>query len=45
VVSPVTAHYISKCPYTSDSDRDDDKKGEKKMEKKKNGGKAHIGRK
>jgi hypothetical protein len=28
-------HYIAKCPYTSDSDRDDDKKGKKKMEKKK----------
>jgi hypothetical protein len=39
-----TGHYIAKCPYTSDSDRDDYKKGEKKMEKKKNGGEAHIGR-
>jgi hypothetical protein len=42
-------HYIAKCPYTSDSDRDDDKKGKKKMEKKryynkKKGGKAHMGR-
>jgi hypothetical protein len=41
-------HYIAKCPYTSDSDRDDDKKGKKKMEKKKyynkkKGGEAHIG--
>jgi hypothetical protein len=27
-------HFITKCPYTSDSDRDDDKKGKKKMEKK-----------
>jgi hypothetical protein len=27
-------HFIAKCPYTSDSDRDDDKKGKKKMEKK-----------
>jgi hypothetical protein len=37
-----------KCPYTSDSDRDDDKKGEKKIENKryykKKGGKAHMGR-
>jgi hypothetical protein len=43
------AHYIAKCPYESDSDRDDDKKGKKKMEKKmyynkKKGGEAHIGR-
>jgi hypothetical protein len=28
-----SSHFIAKCPYTSDSDRDDDKKG-KKMEKK-----------
>jgi hypothetical protein len=40
-------HYIAKCPYTSDSDREDNKKG-KKMEKKKyynkkKGGEAHIG--
>jgi hypothetical protein len=27
-------HFIAKCPYTSDSDRDDDKKGKKRMEKK-----------
>jgi hypothetical protein len=27
-------HFIAKCPYTSDSDRDDDKKGKTKMEKK-----------
>jgi hypothetical protein len=27
-------HFIAKCPYTSDSDRDNDKKGKKKMEKK-----------
>jgi hypothetical protein len=43
-----SGHFIAKCPYTSDSDRDDDKKGKKKMEKKryykKKGGKAHIGR-
>jgi hypothetical protein len=42
-------HYIAKCPYTSDSNRDDDKKGKKKMEKKryynkKKGGEVHIGR-
>jgi hypothetical protein len=24
-------HFIAKCPYTSDSDRDEDKKGKKKM--------------
>jgi hypothetical protein len=41
-------HYIAKCPYTSDSDRDNDKKGKKKIEKKKyynkkKGGEAHIG--
>jgi hypothetical protein len=39
-------HFIAKCPYTSDSDRDDDKKGKKKMEKKryykKKGGEAHM---
>jgi hypothetical protein len=39
--------YIAKCPYASDTDRDDDKKG-KKMEKKyynkKKGGEAHMGR-
>jgi hypothetical protein len=44
-----SGHYIGKCPYTSDSDRDNDKKGKKKMEKKKyynkkKGGEAHIGR-
>jgi hypothetical protein len=41
-------HFITKCPYTSDSDRDDDKKGKKKMEKKRyyknKGGEAHVGR-
>jgi hypothetical protein len=40
-------HFIAKCPYTSDSDRDDNKKGKKKMEKKryykKKGGEAHVG--
>jgi hypothetical protein len=40
-------HYIFKCPYASDSDRDDDKNGKKKMEKyynKKKGGEAHMGK-
>jgi hypothetical protein len=43
-----SGHYIAKCPYASDSDRDDDKKGKKKMEKKsynkKKGDEAHMGR-
>jgi hypothetical protein len=43
-----SGHFIAKCPYTSDSDRDDDKKGKKRMEKKryykKKGGEAHVGR-
>jgi hypothetical protein len=43
-----SGHFIVKCPYTGDSDRDEDKKGKKKMEKKryykKKGGEAHIGR-
>ena len=43
-----SGHFITKCPYTSDSDRDDDKKGKKKIEKqrycKKKGGAAHVGR-
>jgi hypothetical protein len=42
-----SCHFIEKCPYTSESDRDDDKKGKKKMEKKryykKKGGEAHMG--
>jgi hypothetical protein len=43
-----SGHYIAKCPYASDSDRDEDKKGMKKMENKKycnkkKGGEAHIG--
>jgi hypothetical protein len=41
-----SGHFIAKCPYTSDSDRDDDKKGKNKMEKKryyKKGAKAHMG--
>jgi hypothetical protein len=37
-------HFITKCPYTSDSDRDDDKKGKKKRYYKKKGGEAHVGR-
>jgi hypothetical protein len=44
-----SSHYIAKCPYTSDSDRDDDKKGKMKIEKKryynkKKGGEVHMGR-
>jgi hypothetical protein len=43
-----SGHFIAKCPYTSDSDKDDDKKGKKKMEKKryykKKGGEAHMRR-
>jgi hypothetical protein len=44
-----SGHFIAKCPYTSDIDRDDDKKGKKKMEKerfynKKKGGETHMGR-
>jgi hypothetical protein len=38
-------HFIAKCPYSSESDRDEDKKGKK--EKKiyyKKGGEAHMGR-
>jgi hypothetical protein len=29
-----SGHFIAKCPYASDSDRDEDKKPKKKMEKK-----------
>jgi hypothetical protein len=43
-----SGHFIAKCPYTSDSDRDDDKKEKKKMEKKryykKKGGEVRVGR-
>jgi hypothetical protein len=44
-----SGHYIAKCPYTSDSDRDNDKKRKKNMEKKryykkKKGGEVHMGR-
>jgi hypothetical protein len=38
-------HFISKCPMSSDSDRDNDKKGRKKERKKyykKKGGDAHV---
>jgi hypothetical protein len=41
-----SGHFIAKCPYTSDIDRNDDKK-RKKMERKryyKKGGEAHIWR-
>jgi hypothetical protein len=39
-------HFIAKCPYSSESDRDEDKKGkkEKKRYYKKKGGEAHMGR-
>jgi hypothetical protein len=41
-----SGHFIAKCPYSSESDRDEDKKGKKKMEKKKyykkKGGEAHM---
>jgi hypothetical protein len=39
-------HFIAKCPYSSESDRDEDKKGKKKEKKryyKKKGGMAHMG--
>jgi hypothetical protein len=43
-----SGHFIAKCSYTSESDRDDDKKGKKKMEKKryykKKGDEVHMGR-
>jgi hypothetical protein len=43
-----SGHFIAKCPYSSDGDRDEDKKGKKKMDKKKyykkKGGEAHMGR-
>jgi hypothetical protein len=43
-----SSHFIAKCPYSSESDRDKDKKGKKKMENKKcykkKGGEAHMGR-
>jgi hypothetical protein len=39
-----SGHFIAKCPYTSESERDDDKKGKKKRYYKKKGGEAHMGR-
>jgi hypothetical protein len=39
-------HFIAKCPYSSESDKDEDKKGKKKDKKryyKKKGGEAHMG--
>jgi hypothetical protein len=43
-----SGHFIAKCPYSSDSDRDDDKKGKKNINKKKyykkRRGEAHMGR-
>jgi hypothetical protein len=43
-----SGHFIAKCPYSNESDRDEDKKDKKKMEKKKyykkKGGEAHMGR-
>jgi transcription initiation factor IIF auxiliary subunit len=40
-------HFIAKCPYSSESDRDEDKKGKKKEKKryyKKKCGEVHMGR-
>jgi hypothetical protein len=40
-------HFIPKCPYSSENDRDEDKKGKKKEKKryyKKKGSEAHMGR-
>jgi hypothetical protein len=42
-----SGHFIAKCPYSSESVRDEDKKGKKKEKKryyKKKGGEAHMGR-
>jgi hypothetical protein len=42
-----SGHFIAKCPYSSESDRDEDKKRKKKEKKryyKKKGGEAHMGR-
>jgi hypothetical protein len=42
-----SGHFITKCPYSSESDREEDKKGKKKEKKryyKKKGGDAHMGR-
>jgi hypothetical protein len=41
-----SGHFITKCPYSSGSDRNEDKKGKKKDKKryyKKKGGEAHMG--
>jgi hypothetical protein len=40
-----SGHFIAKCSYSSESDRDEDKKGKKKEKKKyykKKGGEAHM---
>jgi hypothetical protein len=41
-----SGHFITKCPYSSENDRDEDKKGkkEKKRYYKKKGAEAHMGR-
>jgi hypothetical protein len=41
-----SGHFIAKCPYPSESDRDEDKKRKKKEKKRyyKKGGEAHMGR-
>jgi hypothetical protein len=41
-----SGHFIAKCPYSSESDRDEDKKRkkEKKRYYKKKGGEVHMGR-
>jgi hypothetical protein len=41
-----SGHFIAKCPYSSESDRDEDKKGKKKEKRyyKKKGGEAHMRR-
>jgi hypothetical protein len=42
-----SGHFIAKCSYSSESDRDEDKKGKKKEKNryyKKKGGEAHMGR-
>jgi hypothetical protein len=41
-----SSHFIAKCPYSSESDKDEDKKGKKKKKYyKKKGGEVHMGRK
>jgi hypothetical protein len=39
-----SGHFIAKCLYSSESDRDEDKKGKKKRYYKKKGDEAHMGR-